>query len=98
MVGRLLKIGPLTKDAETVVGARICVEVDASKPLQKLSVWLGMGASGRWQDLVPLNPPTFCSKCCKLGHDSERGKIVVVLSTLPRSWTHHQRLNRSSPS
>lgn len=43
VAGRLLRIGSLTKEIETVVGARVCIEVDASKPVLPQKVWLGMG-------------------------------------------------------
>lgn len=69
-MGRLLKIGPGTKSLQRIEGARICVEVDVSKPIPD-EIWIGVGDEGMRQQIIPLFVPFFCSGCRKLGHEDQ---------------------------
>lgn len=66
-LGRLLKIGPATRKLGRIEAARICVEVDVSKPIPS-EIWISLGADGFIQEIIPDYIPPFCSSCRKHGH------------------------------
>lgn len=68
-LGRLLKIDDLTLSLTRTKYARICIELDLSKPLCK-GFWLGDDLHRVFIVVLYERLPTFCYSCGVIGHGS----------------------------
>lgn len=68
-VGKVLKIDPSTLNLSQTTAARVCVELDISKPLPS-RVWIGCPGGGAWQEVIYPNLPAYCSVCSRIGHNA----------------------------
>ncbi|XP_039144885.1 uncharacterized protein LOC120282194 [Dioscorea cayenensis subsp. rotundata] len=68
-LGNLLKIDDLTLSLTRTKYARVCIEVDLSKPLNK-GFWLGDDLNRIFVIILYERLPTFCYSCGVIGHGS----------------------------
>ncbi|XP_035546610.1 uncharacterized protein LOC118348650 [Juglans regia] len=68
-IGRYIRRDNPTKCATRTNGARLCLEMDASKkPISYF--WIGMPGLGRKQEILYETLPTFCINCKVQGHNA----------------------------
>ncbi|XP_035545051.1 uncharacterized protein LOC118348161 [Juglans regia] len=66
--GRYIRRDNPTRCATRTDGARLCLEMDATKePITHF--WIGLPGQGRKQEVVYETLPAFCSKCKLQGHN-----------------------------
>ncbi|XP_073012846.1 uncharacterized protein [Typha latifolia] len=68
--GRPLRVDETTLDHSRSRFARVCIEVDLSKPL-KTAVWLGQKEERVDQSVQYESIPKICFKCGRIGHKKE---------------------------
>ncbi|KAL3527889.1 hypothetical protein ACH5RR_012545 [Cinchona calisaya] len=67
LVGNLLKIDASIASASRPIKARVCVDLDVSKP-RLARVWVGNSEKGRLQPFGYEEIPEYCKHCKKMGH------------------------------
>ncbi|MQL86696.1 hypothetical protein Taro_019235 [Colocasia esculenta] len=70
-VGPVLQISHATELLLNMKAARVCIELDLTKPRPD-RLWIGMGnIGGYWQDITYINLPLYCFSCHRLGHSKD---------------------------
>ncbi|MQL71033.1 hypothetical protein Taro_003350 [Colocasia esculenta] len=69
-IGPVLQIDLNTSRMIKTDASTVCIQMDVSKKLPD-RVWVGIGATGRWQPLTYPAPPMFCTGCSRLGHTTK---------------------------
>ncbi|XP_035546525.1 uncharacterized protein LOC118348597 [Juglans regia] len=73
-IGKFIRRDNTTKCATHTDGARLCLEMDASKePISYF--WIGMPGSGRKQEIIYETLPAFCTHCKIQGHNDRTCKL-----------------------
>lgn len=76
-IGNLLKVDDLTNSLVRSRFARVCLEVDLSKPLSR-GFWLGYDLHRVFVVVLYERLPTFCYSCCLVGHGSNTCPQLVI--------------------
>ncbi|CAH9085074.1 unnamed protein product [Cuscuta epithymum] len=79
LLGRPIRIDEPTATFSRPSTARICIEIDISKPLPS-NIWINNGDSGFYQSVLYENLPMFCCNCSRFGH-SKCPPLVTVSHT-----------------
>ncbi|KAF5481525.1 hypothetical protein F2P56_002167, partial [Juglans regia] len=73
-IGKFIRRDNTTKCATRMDGARLCLEMDASKePISYF--WIGMPGSGHKQEIIYETLPAFCTHCKIQGHNARTCKL-----------------------
>ncbi|KAF8394103.1 hypothetical protein HHK36_020308 [Tetracentron sinense] len=65
--GKVLCIDGPTKMLTRPNKVRLCVDLDITKS-KPSHIWLGIGAAGRWQQIIYEKEIAYCSYCSRQGH------------------------------
>lgn len=73
-----MKVDHSTLNLSQTTAARVCIELDISKP-RPTRVWIGLPIGRAWQDVLYPDLPTYCSSCSCIGHNVVNCKGQMIL-------------------
>ncbi|KAJ0961561.1 hypothetical protein J5N97_001546 [Dioscorea zingiberensis] len=95
-IGQVVKVDLTTLVGDRAKFARVCVELDLTKPLKR-GIWAQSPAKRFFIPILYEKLPTFCYKCGIVGHGAERCQVMEQGGNVGAAGTQENR-NMINPS